>query len=211
VSDATAARTRARRWPLLVVLVVTGAIVGLVVAAGTRPMYTATARSFVTSSSPSSVGDLQQGASFVQQAGQSYAALAKRSYVLEHVITDLHLASTPEALGRRITAQIPIDTVVLSIEVADPSPAQAARIADAVQDRLARTVHSLAPAVTHHSELVPIERAVPPTVPSSPSVPVDGVLGALGGAAVWLLMALVVAARRRRPPAGDGLAAPSML
>ena len=100
---------------------------------------------------------------------------------------------------------------MLRIEAADPSPVQAARIANAVQDRLGRTVGSLAPSVRHDVEVTAIQPAVPPTTPSSPNLPVDGVLGALGGAAVWLLLALVAGIRRRRPRPGGGLAAPSML
>ena len=207
VSGATDARGRARRRRLLVVLVVAGAIVGLLVAAGTRPMYTASATSYVSLRSSSSVTDLQQGGSVAQQVGRTYADLTRSSYLLQGVIADLHLATTPEALAQRITAETPVDTAVLRIEVADPSPAQAARIANAVQDRLGRMVGSLAPSVTHAARVSAVQRAVPPTAPSSPSAPVDG---ALGGAAVWLLLALVAAARRWRPRAGGGLAAPSM-
>lgn len=191
-------------------LVVTGALVGLLVAAGTRPTYTATARSFVSTRSASSVSDLQQGASFEQQAGRSYAALATKSYVLEQVIADLHLATTPDALAQRISAQTAQDTVVLSIDVTDPSAAQAARIANAVQDRLTSTVASLAPAVRRGGELTTIQPAVPPAAPSSPNAPVDGVLGALAGAVGWLLIALIAALRRWRPGPPGGLAAPSM-
>ncbi len=211
VSDATAAAHGwKRRWPLLGALVVAGVVVGLLVAAGTRPMYTATATSFVTTRSASSVSDLQQGASLARQAGQSYADLARKPYVLQGVITDLHLATTSEALAQRITAQIAPDTVVLNIDVADPSPEQAARIANAVQDRLGRTVASLAPSVRRSSEVTAIQRAVLPTSPSSPNLPLDGALGALGGAAAWLLLALVAAIRRWRPRPGGGLTAPSM-
>ena len=73
-----------------------------------------------------------------------------------------------------------------------------------------RTVDTLAPSVRRAAEVTAIQRAVPPTSPSSPSVPVDAVLGALGGTAVWLLLALVDAVRRWRPRPGGGLAAPSM-
>lgn len=211
MSEAASERRRpTRRWALLVALVVIGAIVGLFVAVGTRPMYTATASSYVSVRASSSVSGLEQGASFAQQAGQSYAALATNSFVLQRVIEDLHLATTPEALARRITAQTAPHTVVLTIDVVDPSAVQAARIANAVQERLGSTVGSLAPSVTHAARVTAVQRAVPPTAPSSPSVPLDVVLGALGGAAVRLLMALVAAVRRWHPSPGGGLAAPSM-
>lgn len=209
MSDATT-HGRHGRWPRLVVLVVVGAIVGLLVAAGTRPMYTASAKSFVSTRASSSVGDLQQGASVAQQASRSYAMLATKAYVLDGVIADLHLATTPDALAERITAETSTDTTVLHVDVTDASPAQAARIANAVQEHLGRAVGSLAPAVNRDTEIRAIQRAVPPAAPSSPNALVDLLLGALGGAAAWLLIALVAAVRRWRPGPGGGLAAPSM-
>lgn len=211
VSDpAVAARGRSRRRYLLVVLVLTGAIVGVLVAAATRPTYTATARSFVSTQAPSSVRDLRQGGAFAQQVGRTYAEVATEPFVLRGVIADLHLATTPEALAQRITARLAPDSVVLSIDAADPSAAQAARIANAVQDALGRTAASLAPSAHGSTRITAIERAVPPASPSSPSAPVDGMLGALAGAAAWLLVALIGAVRRRRPRSGGGLAAPAM-
>jgi capsular polysaccharide biosynthesis protein len=186
---------------------VIGAVAGLLVAAATRPMYTATARSFVSTSS-ASVSDLQQGAASAPQAAASYSAAARSSAVLQGVIDDLHLATTPEALAGRVTARAVPDAVVLEIDVTDPSAIQAARIANAVQDRLGRVV---APSAQQRTAVTAIQRAVPPAAPSTPDVPVDGVVGALGGAAAWLLVALVRALRRWRPSPPDGLAAPSML
>lgn len=207
---ATERRRPTRRWALLVALAVIGAIVGLLVAVGTRPMYTATATSLVTMRSASSVTDLQQGGSVARQVGRTYADLTRTPYLLQGVIADLHLATTPEALAEHITAETPVDTALLRIAVVDPSAAQAARIANAVQERLGSTVGSLAPSVTHAARVTAVQRAVPPTAPSSPSVPLDVVLGALGGAAVRLLLALVAAIRRWHPGPGGGLAAPSM-
>jgi capsular polysaccharide biosynthesis protein len=211
VSDAaTTALGRHRRWPLLVVLVVTGAIVGLLVAAGTRPMYTASATSYIAVRSTASVGDLQQGGSVALRAGRSFAALATNRRVLDGVIEDLHLATTADALAQRIVAATAQDTVLLTVDVTDPSPTQAARIANAVQDRLGRTVAALAPAVRQGTGLTLIRPAAPPGVPSSPNAPLDAAIGALAGAAVRLLLVLTVAVRRRRPGPTGGLAAPSM-
>lgn len=211
MSDAVAVHDRARRWRLLLLLVLVGALVGLLVAATTPPVYTATSRSFVSVRSPSSVSDLQQGGTFAEQVGRSYASLATTPYLLEQVVRDLHLATTPGALSRRITARTPQDTALLDIDVTDASPARAARIANAVQQRLGTTAASLAPSGEQHPALTAVQPAVPPTGPSSPNAPTDVVVGALGGAAVWLLVVLIAAIRRRRPRAGSGLAAPSLL
>ncbi|GAA4749189.1 hypothetical protein GCM10025783_21790 [Amnibacterium soli] len=210
MSGATEHRRR-RPQVLLAALVAAGAVAGLLVAATARPMYTASATSFVSVGRPSSVGSLQQGASAALRAGRLYAALATSTPVLADVVEDLHLTATPEALAQRISARTVQDTVLLRIAVTDPSAAQASRIANGVQDRLARTGGALAPAVRQGTALTAIQPAVAPVVPSSPRALVDGATGALGGATAWLLIALVGAVRHRRPGPSGGLAAPSML
>lgn len=196
------------RWRLLIALVAAGAAVGLLVAAVTPAMYTATARSLVATRSTSSVSDLQQGVPFAQQVGRSYAAIATTPSVLDGVIQDLHLATTPDALARRVRAGVAPDSVVLDIAVSDPSPARAARIANAVQGRLGAVADSPGSSTTDRSELTSIEPAVAPRAPSSPSPSVDLLVGALGGAAVALLVALLRAIRRSRPGGPTALSTP---
>ena len=211
----TAPTPRARRGlRLLVVLVVVGALVGLAAGLVVRPVYTAITKTYVSSAGSRATLLADQGP-YVQQVAQSLADVVTRPTVLEPVIAELGLGVSPSALAKRIDARVAQDTVVLEIAVADPSPTRAAAIANALAQQLVRTAASLmpTPADAHGQERVTIlESASPPTAPSSPSPPLDVALGALVGAALWLLVAAVrtlLAGARRG--SSDGPAAPSML
>lgn len=198
----------------LVALVVVGALVGLAVGLVVRPVYTAVTKTYVSSAGSSATLLADQGP-YVQQVAQSFADVVKRPTVLEPVIAELGLGVSPSALAKRIDARVAQDTVVLEIAVADPSPTRAAAIANALAQQLVRTAASLmpTPADAHGQERVTIlESASPPTAPSSPSPPLDVALGALVGAALWLLVAAVrtLVAGAGRSSSG-GPAAPSML
>ena len=62
--------------------------------------------------------------------------LATTRPLLVAVIDQLHLSDTPDQLARRITAASAVNTTLLTITAADPSPANAAAIANALAAEL---------------------------------------------------------------------------
>jgi capsular polysaccharide biosynthesis protein len=96
------------------------------------------------------------------------------------------------------------------VSATDPSPAQAATIANAVQAQLARQAGS-----TSASAAMSISVVQPALAPRDASAPVL-LLDVLWGAGFGLLLGVVVlagagAVRAFRRPSSGGLAAPSML
>jgi capsular polysaccharide biosynthesis protein len=202
-----------RLWGALVVLVVLGALAGLIVSAVARPVYTATATSFVSTRAAASVSDLQQGGGFAQQIQRSAASMVTTPTVLRPVIASLRLKTTPQDLAKQVRATNSTDTALLQIAVSRSTASEAATIANAIQTELAGQIRALRPpgGDTEAVELNIVRPALTPEQPSSPNVPVDLFLGALAGGVLWFIGSIVpvmIRAARGRGPAG--VAAPSM-
>jgi succinoglycan biosynthesis transport protein ExoP len=185
-----------RYWIFTLALVLIGGAVGLAASLLVTPMYTSSARVFVSvSSNSASVVDLAQGGSYAEKAVDSFAEVATSPKVLQPVIDKLQLNLTPDALAKRINVDTSSTSVVMGINASDPSPARAADIANAVATQLSTAVSDLNPgskgsATVSISSIAP---AVPPKAPSSPNLPLNTLVGALLG----LLLALVLVGLRR--------------
>lgn len=176
-----------RGWLLIVIstLLVTIAAAGLTLLQ--RPVYQATTTVFISTAS-STVQDLSQGSTFAQQIVKSYADVTTTSYVLQPVIENLGLKTTPEKLAESISASAPLDTTLVNITVDDHSPQRAARIADAVSGSLILVVDKLVPQTSARSsvKITRVQAAVVPSAPISPNIPLNLVLGLLIGLALGL-------------------------
>jgi capsular polysaccharide biosynthesis protein len=203
-------RVRRRALAALVAAAVVGGAGGLTFALVTPVTYTASGTLFVSSSGSSAqlLGDQHR---YTQQARDSWATLATTPIVLTPVISELQLDMSAAALAKRIQVTSPADTVLLEIGVTDPSARRAARIANAVQDRLVALAPSLTPstsAAEQPNPLVSLHRAK--AVPAGPSALVLALSGALAGLLVWaVVLAVVRIGRLPRPPGGRP--APSMV
>jgi capsular polysaccharide biosynthesis protein len=95
---------------------------------------------------------------------------------------------------------VPQDAVTIRIKVTDPSAQRAARIANAVPERLGAVVESLSPQRDGRSSLrvTTVQAARAPQRPASPDPGAALLLGALGGAAVGLVVLGPVVLRHRR-------------
>jgi len=157
--------------------------------------YTATTRLFFAVTGDS-VSALEQGSSFVEKQIASYAEVATSPTVLEKVVDQLDLSTTPVELADSVEANVSVDTVIIEISVTDPNPRQAARIADAVGTELAKAASDLTPSLANGSEAVRVRTIAPaqvPTSPSSPSIPRNLAVGLLLG----LLLGIGVAILRK--------------
>lgn len=167
------------------------ALVGLILAAGVtalqRPVYRATAKAYVTTTSALTATDQSAAVAFAQQIVKSYADVASTPYVLDPVITELHLDTTPAELAKRVTASANQNSVVLDIEVQDPSAKLAADIANAVTQRLSTVVvqnlSPTGPAKAGGVKVTQVQSAAPPERPSSPVLPLNLAIGLLLGLA----------------------------
>ncbi|MFE5484021.1 polysaccharide biosynthesis tyrosine autokinase [Streptomyces sp. NPDC056527] len=196
----------ARRWPTVLICLLLGIIAAEIVTAVRTPVYEARTQLFVATRTGADTSELNQGQSFSQARVQSYSAIVATSQVTQPVVRQLGLPYSPSELASRITAEAPLNTVLINIKVRDTDPARAARIADAVAvrfiglvERLETPKKALTPAGTKESAspLSPVslgvtEKAGVPKKPVSPNRLLGLGFGVLGG---LLLAAGIVALR----------------
>ncbi|KUO20268.1 polysaccharide biosynthesis tyrosine autokinase [Streptomyces dysideae] len=158
----------ARRWLTVVVCLVLA--VGAAVAATSlsTPAYEASTQLFVATRASEDTTQLSQGQSFSQARVQSYAAIVPTRQVTGPVVRELKLGITPEELASRITAEAPLNTVLINISVRDTSPKRAASIANAVAASFSAVVERL-------EKPKPTDRQDPEGEPSASPDPVSPV------------------------------------
>lgn len=159
-----------------------------------KPTYTANTQLFVSTQSSGTVSELQQGNTFSQARVQSYVKTAETPIVLQPAIDELGLNITPTELASRIAVSADLNTVLINVSVDDPSPVQAAAIAEAVADSLIRAIDKLEKPKTGDTSPVSLSVITPAVAPSFPSGPntklnllVGMILGFVVGAAVSVL------------------------
>jgi len=133
--------------------------------------YQAHTQLFVSTSGGQDSTQLLQGNTFTQQRVKSYSDLITTPTVLSPVIKELGLDTTPDALSRKITSSVPLDTVLIDVLVSDGDPERAAEVADAVGKQFSSTVADLERVSDNSPSPVKVSVVRPPSVPSSPISP----------------------------------------
>lgn len=187
-------------WLLITIGISLGGGAGLAAAEVATPEYTAAVKLFVAVRTPdaASATDVSQGNAAAQQKVRSYADVILTESILQPVIDELGLDTTPTALARRVQPTINTNTVVMTIAVTDESARRSARIADAIGTSFIRVIEGLEKPSADATSLVrasTIQSAVVPGAPSSPNKPlhvaVGLALGALLGFGAALLRSVV--------------------
>jgi capsular exopolysaccharide synthesis family protein len=178
------AQTLRKRWALvaLCTLLALGAAAAATLLA--TKMYTSSTQLFVANSGEADISSQYQGGLFAQQRVKSYAEVAVSDELRKSVATALGL--DPSQLGK-ITADAPLDKVVLNITVTDAEPAQAQKIAATVADQLITRIPEIetqAGATRAPVKLTVTNEASLPTVPSAPRPKINLALGLLIGLAL---------------------------
>jgi capsular exopolysaccharide synthesis family protein len=194
VSIAQYVRLLRLHWLIVIGSIVLGGAAAATYSRLSAPVYRAQAQLFVSTTSPGNkVSDLTQGGAFTQKRVKSYADLLTSPRVLEPVIQQLRLPTTPDDLARQLVVTNPLDTVLLDISVDDTSPQRASDIANAVTQRFPELVAELETPAGGTESPVKIsvtQDAVTSTTPVSPRVPLNILLGLLAGAGAGVLGAL---------------------
>jgi receptor protein-tyrosine kinase len=156
-------------------------------------LYTSATQLFVSTRDTGSTSDVFQGGQFSQQRVTSYAELLTGDELATRVVDRLDLDMTPRELASKITATAVADTVLINVEVTDPSAEQAQRTAEAVGREFITFVGELE---TPEDGPSPVRLRVtdPPEVPESPSSPQilrNVVLGSLAGLLVGAGLAIL--------------------
>lgn len=187
-----------KNWVIMVVSTFVALLAGAVVTIVMTPMYSSTTSLFVSTPSGDNTSDLLTGSTFTQQRVKSYAGIVTTPAVLDPVIERLDLAienaGIKDDLAKRVTAEVPLNTVVINITVSDSNPIQAANIANAIGESLTSLVASLeTPAGMSMSpiKLSTIQVASVATSPDSPRPLLNLALAFLGGIVVGFGISLL--------------------
>ncbi|BBY59372.1 polysaccharide biosynthesis tyrosine autokinase [Mycolicibacterium sarraceniae] len=135
------------------------------------PLYQASTRLFVSTTSGDSVSDLYNGNRLSQERVLSYTQLLMGETLAQRTIDRLQLNMTAAGLKANVTAKSKPDTVLIDVSVLDPSPVQARDIANALSDEfvvMASELETPSPGARPEARVVVEQRA---TVPESPVVP----------------------------------------
>lgn len=185
-----------RGWIAMMVGALLGAGAGAALAHVAVPEYQASTQVYVSVTGATNSSELAQGGTAAEQKVQSFANVAKSARVLEPVIQQLGLHESAIELARRVSAQTPIDSVIVTISVVDPDPDQAARIANSVGSSLSKVITTELEQPTTDGvspfRIETIQPAIAPTHPTSPRMAVN----LAGGLALGLALGLGIAVLR---------------
>jgi len=184
-----------KRWLLIVVVALVTLGVAALATVLSPKVYAAQTQFFVsTSGGDNNAGQLQQGNAFTQQRVKSYAQLLETPKVLSPVIDRLRLTETPDQLATRVTATVPLDTVLIEVTVTDGSPDQAALIAKTLGEQFPATIEELERVTAGQPSPVKVTLVREPqanTTPISPKPVRNLALGLVLGLLLGLGAALV--------------------
>jgi capsular exopolysaccharide synthesis family protein len=186
-------RALQRRWVSILLLTVLGLVGGLGYVMTVPSTYQASSSVFVTANQGDSASQaLYQGNQYAQAVVQSYVGLATLPAVLDPVIDELGLDTTPQKLAGKVTATAALDTVIIDISASDTDPAQAQRIAQATADSLVKQGEALAPKLKGAPtvDMKVVAKAAVPLAPTGPNRPLYAALGAIAGLVLGLLIAI---------------------
>lgn len=177
-------RTLRKRWALvaLCTLLALGAAAAATLVA--TKQYTSRTQLFVANSGQTDISSQAQGAVFAEQRVKSYAEVAVSDEVRKSVAKTLGV--DPGSLGK-ITADAPLDKVILNITVTDKEPVQAQEIAATVAAELITRIPEIetqAGASRAPVKLTVTNDASLPAAPSSPRPKINLALGLLIGLAL---------------------------
>lgn len=178
-----------KAWIIILCLVAGAGIAGGYTKFLVTPQYTASSMIYVLGESTSitSIADVQVGTELTGD----FTTLAKSRPALEGVIDELDLDMNYEELSQIVTIENLADTHILKISATDPDPEMAKEISNAMAQSTAETIASVM--ATEKPSIA--EKAITPTVPSSPNVMknlmVGGLLGAILAIAVLVLRHLM--------------------
>jgi capsular exopolysaccharide synthesis family protein len=124
-----------KRWWLLVVLTILGAVAGYLISRAQTPVYQATTTVLVGESIRSSSVDrvdIQISDALIQ----TYVEIARRQPVLQGVVTALNLDESWQSLANRVTVSLIDSTQLIEVTVEAQSPELAQTVADEIVHQL---------------------------------------------------------------------------
>jgi succinoglycan biosynthesis transport protein ExoP len=132
-----------RSWAVLLAGVLLGSAAGATWTLLRAPSYEASAQVYVSTRQASSLTDLNQGASYAQQAATNYATIAMSPILLDRVAKSLRSGPSSQDIASNLSVSAEPSTSVLDIRASASTPRTAAAIANAVATQLNTVVSEL--------------------------------------------------------------------
>ena len=179
--------------PVMLSSVLVGLILLLTLSFMSTPLYTSTVRLFVSTPANSlDLSSLSVGSSFAQQRVKSYADIINSPLTLNPVIEKLGLRVTAHELAGSISANAPMDTVLIDVIVKTPDPILSANLANAVGAQFAITASQLEFGdSTTGIKVTVVGDAQPSSRPSSPRYLLNTLAGMVLGALVGFVISVL--------------------
>jgi len=131
-------------WAWLIILIgIMAGVVAYVVSINTMPIYQTTTRLLVSAPPASTNSTDVTGMVNTQTMTSTYSQMLLDTPVLQGVIDQLKLNTTPDELKKSISVSVVTNTQLLVITVEDPSPVQAANIANSMAQVFADRIREL--------------------------------------------------------------------
>lgn len=187
-------RIFARYWWVIAILTVLGGLVGFATSLFITPQYQSTATLFVATQNGTTATEAYQNNLFSTERVNSYAALATSEQVAARAVDQLKAPISSGELRSKISAVAGPKTVLLSVSVTDPDPAQAQSYANAVAGQLVNLVSELETSRrggTPAAGAIVVDEAGYPTAPAGLGLPLRIALGALAGLALGIIAAIL--------------------
>ncbi|MGV0795690.1 polysaccharide biosynthesis tyrosine autokinase [Mycolicibacterium elephantis] len=159
------------RWLIICVAVGVGLLGAIAVNVLTTPLYEASTRLFVSTTSGASAAEIYQGNRFSQERVISYTELLMGETLAQRTIDKLDLEMRAPELQKKVNASAKLDTVLINVSVLDESPVRARDIADALSEEFVVMVRELEtpPDGTRPDARVIVEQRA--SIPRSPVIP----------------------------------------
>lgn len=159
------------KWVTVCAVTVAALLIAIGVSFMTTPLFQASTRLFVSTTAGSTLAETYQGNRFSQERVVSYAELLMGETLAQRTIDKLDLDTTASSLAEHVKAGAKPDTVLINVDVLDPSPVRARDIANTLSDEfvvLVRELETPENGSTPDSRVVVEQRA---SIPETPVVP----------------------------------------
>jgi receptor protein-tyrosine kinase len=159
------------RWITVCVTTLVAVLAAVAITLLTTPLYQASTRLFVSTTSGVSATELYQGNRLSQERVFSYTELLMGEPLAQRTIDKLGLDMSPEALLKRVKATAKPNTVLIDVAVLDESAIRARDIANALSDEfvvMVRELETPEAGVRPDARVVVQKRA---SIPTSPVIP----------------------------------------
>ncbi|MGV0618021.1 polysaccharide biosynthesis tyrosine autokinase [Mycolicibacterium elephantis] len=159
------------RWVIVSITVVLAILGAVAVNILTTPLYEASSRLFVSTTSGATLAETYQGNRFSQERVVSYTELLMGETLAQRTIDKLDLDMGARELQNNVKATSKTDTVLIDVTVVDESPVRARDIADALSDEFVVMVRELEtpPDGSRPDSRVVVEQRA--SIPDKPVVP----------------------------------------